>query len=321
MTNSALIPAISVLGVIERDIDLLLLEEAFSNPAVSERFVDAVLPTASPGSRLTQASKSVSSSLGESDLEFWFQLADGRRLVALVENKIAAFFQKDQASRYRQRAEEYLLRGEADLCRTVLFAPRVFLASYEGSKGFDVMMSYEEVADWIKAGSNFGARGRYKVYLLESACEKASFGYLAIEDQRVSAFWMSYWHLAIEHAPELEMKQPSPKPARSGFVYFHPPELPKGVDIVHKLPHGNLDLQFRGMGNRLSKIRRAFSAKLERDMQIAGAAKSGVVRIAVHKVNPGRAFEPQQNSALEGLLAASRLLEWHVRFGHLLESQ
>ena len=44
------------------------------------------------------------------------------------------------------------------------------------------------------------------------------------------------------------MPEPLSKPSAAKFIRFNPEELSKEVKLIHKLSHGNMDLQFSGMG-------------------------------------------------------------------------
>ncbi len=109
------------------------------------------------------------------------------------------------------------------------------------------------------------------------------------------------------------MTEPPSKPARAGFICFHPTNLPKGVDIIRKLPHGNVDLQFAGMGNRLNELRAQFRQYAEPDMKFAQAAKSGSFRLRVPVLNTALDFAKQADDARSGLEAAKRLLALYNR--------
>jgi hypothetical protein len=173
--------------------------------------------------------------------------------------------------------------------------------------------------DWFANVHTIGTRKVYKEALLTAAIQKGTLGYQPEEDAPVTKFWHMYWHLAQVYALELEMPEPLSKPARAGFIYFHPTSLPRGVDLVHKLPFGNVDLQFSGMGNRLNDLRTRFTQYAEPDMRFARAGKSGSIRLRVPKVNTALDFGKQSEDARRGLDAAKRLLALYVKTekGHL----
>lgn len=305
--------SIEFVGVSERDIDLLLLEEFLSSVDFLHWFAaQAIGPDFSVG-RLLKAMRSVTQSTGESDLEVALEGADGKSVMLLIENKVNAGFQRQQAERYRIRGNTYLERGEYSSFRTVLVAPDRYFGSATELKGFNARITYEAIRDWFANTHSMGARKNYKEGLLTAAIKRGTHGYRPVIDPPVTNFWHMYWQLAQKNAPELEMKEPASKPARAGFIYFHPTNLPIGVDIVHKLRHGNVDLQFAAMGNRLNELRTLLRHNVDPDMKIVKASKSGSVRLRVPQLNTRLDFAKQEEHARQGLDAAKRLLALYIK--------
>jgi len=300
----------SIAGVCERDIDLLLLEELRATPEFGRWFGEAILGES--GGICVDAARSVTSSEGESDLEADFRSDDGAVSRLLIENKIGANFQPAQAERYRIRGGRYVANNQCARVFTVLLAPAVYLREGVAAEGFDRFLAYEAVRDWFLEDKSLGVRGKHKAAILTSAIEKGTIGYQMVEDEPVTRFWRQYWELAIREAPELEMRQPPGKASKSGFVTFRPAVL-REARIRHKLSHGNVDLEFAGMGNRLSELRARFGERLESDMSIERTNKSGVVRIRVPRLSTVDPFEDQIENARAGLRAAQRLLAWLPR--------
>jgi len=94
-------------GVSERDIDLLLLEEFISSVPFQELFLKQ---SKFKEEKLTyvEAQRSVTDSIGESDLEVLFKNEDEKVFMLMLENKVNANFQKDQLERYVQRGKNYI---------------------------------------------------------------------------------------------------------------------------------------------------------------------------------------------------------------------
>lgn len=301
--------ALAISGVCERDIDLLLLEEVLANTDFVNWFVSKALEA--PGEyRLVEAHHSVTQANGESDLEMTLETEQGERIRLLVENKVNAGLQPLQAERYRNRGQDYCRQGLCGECRSVLVAPARYFGGDDELKGFDARLTYEQLKGWFEANTAMGRRTFYKTALLTAAIQKGVLGYQLIPDDPVSGFWQNYWKLVQEIAPELEMARPSQKPSGSTFITFHPPTLPSGVAILHKLCQGNADLQFSGYGLRLSELQKTFVGVLESDMMIDRASKSGVVRIRVPVLNVAGDFDEQRDTAVAGVTAAKRLLQW-----------
>jgi hypothetical protein len=123
----------------ERDIDLLFCGELHAKGDVAKLLAAKL---GDPSAAFENAWVSVAEQSGQSDLVVALSGAKGR-LVALIENKIAADFQPDQAARYRARAASLIGAGAHVV--TVLVAPDDYYRR-EGSQDFEVAISYEDIA-------------------------------------------------------------------------------------------------------------------------------------------------------------------------------
>ena len=153
-------------------------------------------------------------------------------------------------------------------------------------------------------------RRHYKVALLKSAIEKGTLGYQPVEDAFTTDFWHAYWHLTLDRAPELEMKEPQGKPSGSSFVPFRPTKLPRGIDIVHKMNHGFVDMQLRGMGRNINHVRTVLRPLLEEGMTVASAVGSAAIRYNVPKLKTFDSMKSQEQDACAGIDKAMQLLAW-----------
>lgn len=308
-------PLISVTGVSERDIDLLLLEEFVSSHDFIAWFLVAVGIDLSEPFHVTEARMSVTDSTGESDLYLIISDASGQLHGLLIENKISAQFQPGQAKRYQARASILKASEGFASATTILAAPERYLGDGGDAKGFDSSITYEQIVEWFQDGEKLGSRENYKIYMLEGAIEKAVRGYQLEEDASVTNFWWHYWRLSLAVAPELEMPEPVGKPSSSTFAHFNPNNLPSGVRLVHKMTHGNLDIQFSSMGESLDVLRDRLGDKLKPGMFIARAAKSGVIRQKVPVVSPSLSFELEEEKVREVLISAVSTLHWFINAG------
>ncbi len=304
------LPEIGVSGLCERDVDLLLLEEFASSPKFARWFLSQAGIDIIGDIRVESAMRSVTTSRGESDLEVFVSHGGGITCL-LVENKIHAVFQPRQAERYRERGATHLEGGQCTEFSTILVAPSAYVGSKKDDlKGFDSVVTYEDVSTWLGQAEPRSMRRRYKRVILERAITKATLGYHPEDDAEVTEFWRLYWELVQREVPELEMEEPGAKPSRAGFVYFRPGGMPTDVCIVHKLARGHVDLQFSGMADNLEEIRHRYASWLESGMSIKRAGKSGVIRVKVPAVYPGEEMASQLDDVRTGLQQATRLLRW-----------
>jgi hypothetical protein len=298
-----------ITGIAERDIDLLILEEFFVSPDFVRWFVgEADLPN--EACRVVTLARSVSSSTGESDIELTLKSSEGFYML-LIENKIAAILQPRQAERYRERADCYVREGRCTQCRTVLVAPKGYLGDPSDTLGFDKVVTYEAILDWLESNAIVSPRSQFKATLLENALGQGSVTWKLVPDDTITEFWRRYWDLAKALGPELRMPRPGAKPATSTFIYFHPHNLPRGVKLIHKALHGNVDLQFAGMANNLDVFQAQYGNLIEPGMVIESASKSGVIRINVPEIDPTAPFPDSEPAVREALWAAKLLLLWY----------
>lgn len=305
---------ISISGVSERDIDLLLLEEFHASPQFRIWFIVQSLGFSVAPEYFVSAQRSVTHTTGESDLEVVFANVNGAKTQLLIENKINAGFQPRQAERYRHRGIAYIARGQCVAFHTVIIAPERYFGEAEATKGFDGRLTYEQLHDWFLLSEELGERRLYKAALLHSAITKATYGYQPEEDASNTEFWRAYWLLSRQYAPELEMKEPSSKPSGSDFIYFCPSSLPKGVEICHKFHRGCVDLQLKGMGRRLNEVNTVLSLHFTPEMRLVGAAKSAAIRIAVPLLDSSICPADQMVSIQAGMEEARNLLVWFLKY-------
>lgn len=311
-----MIETISISGVCERDIDLLLLEEFWSSSNFLQWFVSQVVSPNCIAHNLLEASRSVTQSNGESDLEISFQDSENCEISLLIENKVNASLQPQQAERYTIRGNIYLTQNKCSSFYTIIIAPDRYFNNELDLKGFDKKVSYEVIRDWFINNQDIENRKFYKVALLTAAIEKGTYGYQLLADAPVSDFWHKYWQLAEKIAPELKMEKPGPKPANAGFIYFRPsvlPRKPQRIEIVHKTFRGNVDLQFGGMGEKLDELKTQFKQFTTSGMKFEKANKSGSIRLYVPPVNPAIDFEEQINEVQKGLEGAKLLLDVYMK--------
>ena len=285
--------------VAERDIDLLLLEEINVSPKFSSWLLERV-GHSDPSISSVGAWHSIThAQFGESDLIVKFDSG----YAILIENKIDAPAQPDQSARYQKRGEVGLTAGSWSGYICCIVAPARYLKGNPEAKTYDARISYEEIRDWFLAQGD--ERSDFRADMLSSAIEQNRRGYSPLPHDDVTKFWLSYWRLASESFPLLEMPQPGSKPANSDWPDFRPRELGGRFNIVHKMAQGYVDLQFRNAAGRIDEIRR-----LVRDptLQVVVAGKSAAVRILVSKVDRFVSFQAQRSKVIEALRAAQELL-------------
>ena len=230
---------VKIESVLERDTDLLILEEW----SVNSEFAHWLLEQFSVTQKFSsfEGWHSVTDSqYGESDL---LMVAENpsMKIAVLLENKIDAIAQEEQSKRYFLRAEK--LKQELDLTSTVvgIIAPENYLQNNQEAKNYPFQISYESVAEWFSAQA--GMRDLYRAAVLRSAIEKERRGYRPVKDEQVSQFWHDYWEYLQKTIQEVEMKEPDIVPAESDWPNLKFKWFPAKWKLIHKLSRGVLDLE------------------------------------------------------------------------------
>jgi hypothetical protein len=300
--------AIPIGAISERDVDLLVLEELNVSSQFAEWLVGLAFPGGATFQELVYARHSVADAVGESDLVFVFLDKSRDRRALLIENKINAPPQPDQAARYRARAESGARDGHWAQSRTCLLAPKQYLQAGEKAAGYDTQVAYEDIADWLEAQAGPDPRYRYRARLFRDAIARARRRGISKEDPQVTAFWRAYWADVSSLYPELALQAPGAKGASSTWITFRPEKLGKVRTIDHKLAAGNVDLSMLTIPvGQLDELRRRFATVLDSDTRVEPTGKSVAVRIKVPVLDPWEEYSTQQADARTGMKTAYRL--------------
>ena len=265
---------VKIESVLERDSDLLILEEW----SVNSEFAHWLLKQLS----ITQKFSSfegwhsvTDSQYGESDLLLVAE-NPSMKIAILLENKIDAIAQVEQSKRYFLRAEK--LKQELGLTITVvgIIAPENYLQNNQEAKNYPFQISYEAVAEWFSAKT--GMRDLYRAAVLRSAIEKERRGYHPKKDEQVSQFWHDYWEYLQRAIPEVKMKEPDIVPSGSDWPELYFPWFPAKWKLVHKLSRGVLDLETK-LSHTETEILQESLAKSE--FSIVQTGKSFSIRLNV----------------------------------------
>ncbi len=187
----------------ERDVDLLLAEEFAVNPTFADRFKAL---TKFDGRNATVADFWVSKSnnLGESDLIVIYQRQDGHRFALLIEDKVDAPLQPDQAARYRQRADRDRILGLYSDYEVILCAPRHYIDSRSDLGDFDKLIPLEQIAQMFHQVGD--ARASYRSAFLETVGTRRVNAWSREVDVVTNEFWDAAYTIAKHEFPLLRLR-------------------------------------------------------------------------------------------------------------------
>lgn len=296
--------------VCERDIDLLLLEELHVSPTFTSWIIERNYGPDVRCEQLLDAFHSLRNSIhGESDLVLRFQDDQSRVSAILLENKVGALPQPDQAVRYLKRGEEGVRENQWHQFKTCIVAPSEYLLNTHDAQRYQIRISYEEIIEWFQREGSQNRRMQYKAEVIAAAIRCQAVGYQPIMHEGVSQFWIDYWQLVREEFPLLKMNKPDKKPTRSNWPMFNNPELGPGRRLIHKLSIGVVDLQISGTAKDVATLSKRWQPLLLPGMEIKITGKSLSIRCHVAPVDGKGALTQQIDAVRKALQAACSLLQ------------
>jgi hypothetical protein len=193
----------------ERDIDMLLAEEFSVSPAFAAWFLTNTR-FSGVAARVLDVYVSKSDSTGESDLVIVFEEVNGNsRFALLIEDKIDAPLQPEQAARYQQRGQAESLRGDYGAYETILCSPKSYPADQLKTELFDRFVSYEAISQFLNDHDQT-PHGAYRAQFISSATSRTVNAWYKIDDDVTNAFWAAAYNMATREFPILEMKELRP---------------------------------------------------------------------------------------------------------------
>lgn len=280
---------------LERDMDLLIMEEFISSTEFSDIFLRAI------GFQDTYAiSKIIHSKLdielGESDIVIVLDTKAGRHAL-LIEDKIDAQAMPRQQQRYILRAEKDMANGEYDSYSVFIVAPKKYLSQNSEAKLYPHHVSYEQLHDYFSVKKD--ARSQYKLALIKRAIADQKNGYQLEANKDVVRFCtaMNLYQKAVY--PGL--------PTGSIAWWPHRNTISKDVTLVFKANVGFCDLTFRGYTKEQLYIK--VKKHLTANMVIVQTGKSASVRIIVSPIPFEKQFDEMLAQVDESLSALAQLFE------------
>jgi hypothetical protein len=291
----------------ERDIDLLLLEELYVSADFRSWLVERVFGSSARIAEFMGAWHSVDHyNLGETDLLFQFKDGAGDVIVVLMEDKIGALPQPEQAMRYRLRGEEGNKDKSWNQFKTCIIAPEAYMnLMAEEAQQYDIRIIYESIRDWFIQSNPRDKRMMYKASLIQEGIDQNRRGYQQVPDAVVTQFWADYWQFACLYYPELRMEKPGQKAARSDWAQF---KTSSKLWIRHKLEKGTVELEIPSACDKLEQIAALNYHLLAEDLTVIPCGKSASFTISTPDVDKLSNFTQQAEAVRAGLAAVARLM-------------
>ena len=284
--------SIKFLDIIERDIDILILEEFISSQAFANIFLSRI--GMSDVDVVDVEHSKTDAELGESDITVIVQGANKKHGL-LIEDKIDAVAQPDQCKRYFERGERGVKNGDYESFDVFIVAPEKYLMNNEEAAKYPIKVRYEELLSYFKAQDD--ARSLFKASQIEQAISHQKTEYKVVEVSSVTEFWNKYIDFQeLNYAHLSSVNSKGPKGARSTWPTYR--TVHKDVTIVHKTEKGFVDLSFRG-GYKNIHLLATFLEESEGNLKTLGlsieqASNSAVLRKKISPIDVMMPFESQQ---------------------------
>ncbi len=291
--------------VSERDMDLMFMEEFVT----SQEFLDIFLSKiALSGAKVVEIEQSKTDvELGESDITIIVE-KDDKRYGLLIEDKIDAIAQENQADRYFKRGDIGRNKGDYDEFFVFIVAPQKYLETDNEAKKYPKQVSYEECLEYFSA--KIDNRSLFKKQQIEQAITKQKHGYIVIENETITRFWQEYVAYQKAHHPKLNLQyNGEPKGPRSVWVTFHTSD-PR-IKIIHKSEKGYVDLEFAGLGEKTAELKELLVETVgklwDNGLSVEQTGKSAVLRIKCTEIDFRKQFEEAKTGVEKAFNEVERL--------------
>lgn len=275
-------------AVRERQIDFLLQEEFSLGTSFLQEFLNlcGIGQTAIEvcDVRASVRDQYSNESSGESDVVVLYRAqgdADSVRRALLIEDKIDAAFQPDQATRYKRRGELGIPKLWSAYA-TCLVAPSAYIKE---DHGFQYEAALEAISPLLSPDS--AQRRQFKQKIIKTAIESQSLVGPKIEISKITEFRRRYYLAFQQFRAELESQNesftlrdvdaPKPRAAWWGDTWysFKGPGLNPRAYVNHKADRAYVDLTFPNTDKRDLEQNGPFDA----DMTVHQTGKSAALRL------------------------------------------
>lgn len=286
---------ISLETVLERDMDLLIIEEFISDPCFANIFLNAAGIADEYIVEHVIHSK-MDAQYGESDIVVILKI--GSRLHALhIEDKIDAIAMPNQCGRYHLRAEKDIANGEYQTYSILIAAPEKYLKNNPEAQKYAHKVSFEQLQKHFAEKSD--ARSKYKYALISKAINAGKNGYQWEANPHVVRFCTAMYAYQAEHFPGM------PKGTIAWWPTFK--TIHKDISINFKANKGHCDLSFPCPVDELYKQHKD---RIHGRMTIEQTGKSSAIRIAVKPIYFEKAFEEHILEVHTALQAIKELIDF-----------
>jgi len=275
--------------VLEKNMDLLFLEEFASSPDFLKMFLSKIYIESAKVIEIEQSK--VHSEFGESDMTVIVEV-NGKKHGLLIEDKIDAIAMPEQYERYVIRGNIGIENGDYESFDVFIIAPEKYLNDNIEAHKYPNQIKYEDCADYFRKQTD--PRSFYKLQQIEFAINKQKNSYQVIEHAAVTDFWERYIAYQKEHYPHLWLSTSGgSKGSRASWPRYR--VHIKGLYMLHKSEFGFIDLTFPNCGERTVELKGVLEKHLgdltEIGVSLHQTKKSAALRVVVPVLDFKQPFE------------------------------
>ena len=285
-------------NILERDMDMLLMRQFTQNNKAYIKLFLGKIGLNSDYSILS-VSHSVMTSDGESDIEVILEIG-GEKIAILIEDKINAIAQPDQAKRYEIRGRNGIEAGKYNSFYTFIVAPAKYLDGNEEAAKYPYKVSYEEVREVLS--------DEFEKAVLDCALDESKKGYVPIEDEAVTRFWDKMYDFVEERFPGEFVINGKKGDKRGSGAWWPTIRSGKGTRITIKADRGHVDLEIAGYADKFQEFSKANQDLLDsKKLYLRMATKSLAIRKYIDIIDFTKDFDEQVDLVEDAFLKVREL--------------
>jgi hypothetical protein len=334
--NDEFIPTLT--HATERDVDLLLVEELYASPAFVRWFAARAGILGGVSSSTVLHSKRRTRNRREIDIFVELRMRDSGQRALLIENKLDASDQPDQAESYREELDR--IADDYSGAAMLIVCPQGYASEHVAfTNKFDAVVTYEELAEYFDqcAATLDGEcemRAQFRRDIIKQAVNKLRRGYTPISNDVVGDFNARYVALLAEVAPAIRpgksmLKAANPDESTS-LIFDHKASLvglPADIcptRFAHELGCGQdhranyVAVTFRGWGNALPVLKDSIEYELKILRPLVSSKRPTkkrptpglTIACSTPPVNNQHDFAAQHDLVIIGIKKAEALRDW-----------
>lgn len=291
-------------SIYERDMDLLFMRKLAEDKAFVRQFFlesEEMAAKGYSGEEFTveKVAHSVMTEDGESDIEAILSIC-GKKIALLIEDKIDAKAQPEQAARYVIRGDKAVACGDYNEYYIFIIAPADYLKRNGEAKKYKNKISYEDV---VKSSEN-----EFEKAVISYALSNANIVKLR-RSKVVTEFWDKLYDYVDENYPETFRMQGHKGLEKSGIPgQWITMTCAKPYTLEIKCDRGYVDLEIGDYSDKFKKFYEDNKKLIdEKKLYIRGASKSLAIRKYVHQIDFTQTFDSQKEVLKEAFDAAEEL--------------